>query len=222
MIVPGFAPDLKSFRACTTRWASRPDRLGMQPRLLPPGPWQDMQVAAMVRVWTSTAPALPHRQRPVAAASRRMVRLLKAVCSGRTETRAGRGAPPAKAFIARFSAACAECERPILAGLAFLRINVGIQACARPAAEVFQRDPAERVDPARMLVERGEVAEGLAAGFEKGGAAFHRQFFQGFQAVGGEAGGDDVDAAHALPAELRQGLVGVGLQPFGAAETRLE
>ena len=62
----------------------------------------------------------------------------------------------------------------------------------------------------------------LAAGFEKAGAAFHRQFFQGFQAVGGEARSDHVDASHAVAAERCQRLVGVGLQPFGAAEARLE
>jgi hypothetical protein len=62
----------------------------------------------------------------------------------------------------------------------------------------------------------------LATRLEEIVAAFLGDFFQGFQAVGDEAGADHVDAADALAAPFVQGRRGVGLQPFGLAEARLE
>jgi len=44
---------------------------------------------------------------------------------------------------------------------------------------------AQRADPQRVLVERRDVVEGLAAGVKEVGFGFLRNFFQGFQAVSG-------------------------------------
>ena len=49
-----------------------------------------------------------------------------------------------------------------------------------------------------------------------------RDLLQRFQAIGGEAGRHHREVLHAALRQRLDGLVGVGLQPFGAAEARLE
>jgi len=62
----------------------------------------------------------------------------------------------------------------------------------------------------------------LAAGLEKSGAAFHADLFQRFEAIGGKAGAEDIDARHSLAGEPLQGGLGIGFEPAGAPEARLE
>ena len=52
--------------------------------------------------------------------------------------------------------------------------------------------------------------------------AVERDFFQGFQAVGDEAGADHIDASGFAMAEFFQRGLGVRFEPFGLAEARLE
>ena len=63
---------------------------------------------------------------------------------------------------------------------------------------------------------------GLAAGAQEFGFAFDGDFFQRLQAVGREAGTEYVNAVDAAFAKGGQGRRGVGLQPLGTAEARLE
>ena len=80
----------------------------------------------------------------------------------------------------------------------------------------------QRLDPGIVFVERRDVVIGLAAGRNEIVAAFLSYFFQRLEAVGNEAGADDIDALLSLSAQCLQRWCGVGLQPFGLAEARLE
>src|SRR3546814_10824279 len=51
--------------------------------------------------------------------------------------------------------------------------------------------------------------------------AANRQLLERFEAIGGEAGGDDGDVA-AFAAQPRERRVGCRLHPFGAADARLK
>ena len=60
--------------------------------------------------------------------------------------------------------------------------------------------------------------EFLAAVVEEGFLAFHGDLFQRFEAVGDEAGTDDIDAFGAFLRQHFERRVRVGLQPFHFAE----
>ena len=62
----------------------------------------------------------------------------------------------------------------------------------------------------------------FAAVLAKGLGAADRDLLQRLEAVGGETGRHDGDPLDAVAGDLRQGHVGVGLQPLGAAEARLK
>ena len=64
--------------------------------------------------------------------------------------------------------------------------------------------------------------EGLAAGVQKGLARFLINLFEGLEAIRGEAGAQHVDPLDAALRECDERRLGVGLQPFGAAEAALE
>ena len=81
---------------------------------------------------------------------------------------------------------------------------------------------AQGADPLRVVVQAGDVVKHLATGVQKGFAGLHADFFQGFQAVAGEAGAHHVDAFDTSLTQRDQGGLGVGLQPFGTAQTRLK
>ena len=53
-------------------------------------------------------------------------------------------------------------------------------------------------------------------------AVFHGDFFQGFEAIGHEARAEHVHTSDALACKLLQRGSSCGLQPFGAAKSRLE
>ena len=64
--------------------------------------------------------------------------------------------------------------------------------------------------------------EALAAVLQERRAALHGDLLERFEAVGNEAGTDHVDRAHALVGHRLETGLGIGLQPFGPAEARLE
>ncbi|MCW0417501.1 hypothetical protein NB689_003255 [Xanthomonas sacchari] len=72
----------------------------------------------------------------------------------------------------------------------------------------------------RGVVETGDVAH-LHAAFGAGLDEAHRHFFQGFQAVGGEAGTEYVHLLDPLPGKLPQPRLGIRAQPALGAEARL-
>ena len=60
-------------------------------------------------------------------------------------------------------AARAHGQGKVFAGLARHLVGIAVHIFADPAAQVFQRDPTERIDPLRVFVERWDVMEVLAA-----------------------------------------------------------
>ncbi len=60
----------------------------------------------------------------------------------------------------------------------------------------------QRCDPFVVVVEGADVVEGFAAGTQESLARFHVDFFERFEAVGDEAGADDVDAGDAFLASF--------------------
>ena len=56
----------------------------------------------------------------------------------------------------------------------------------------------------------------------EGFAPLHRNFFQGFQAVGRKTGANDIDACGFGFPQFREYLAGIGFEPLGLAEARLE
>ena len=105
---------------------------------------------------------------------------------------------------------------------ACLQFFVRGRCAVGPLAEVVFEEGGEALDPERGIVETGDVMELLAAGLEKSGAAFHADLFQRFEAIGGKAGAEDIDARHSLAGEPLQGGLGIGFEPAGAPEARLE
>ena len=78
------------------------------------------------------------------------------------------------------------------------------------------------MDPQRRIVEALDVAELLAAVVEECLADLHVDLFQRLDAVGHEAGADHIDAPDSLAGQLLHRRLGVGPDPFVAAEQRLE
>src|SRR5258708_16725448 len=72
------------------------------------------------------------------------------------------------------------------------------------------------------VVEAREGGEALAAVLVKSLGAADRDLFQRLEAVGGKAGRYHRDPLDAVARDLRQGDVGIGLQPLGPAEARLK
>src|SRR5262245_11786409 len=80
----------------------------------------------------------------------------------------------------------------------------------------------EQLDSARAVVEAGNVAELLPAMRPEDFLVLLGDLFERLDAIGGEAGRDDGDALDPRPRQGFDRLIGVGLDPFGAAEPRLE
>ena len=72
------------------------------------------------------------------------------------------------------------------------------------------------------VVEAGDVGELLAAGMLEDLAVLDLDLLQRLQAVGGEGRRDHRHLLDAAPRQRLHGLVEIGLQPFLAAEARLE
>ena len=71
-------------------------------------------------------------------------------------------------------------------------------------------------------IQRRNIAQIRATRSEEGLLVLHGDLFKRFQTIGGKAGTDHIHLLHAVMRPLTQGLIGVGLQPFGTPETRLE
>lgn len=72
------------------------------------------------------------------------------------------------------------------------------------------------------VVEAGDVGQGFAAGGEELFAEADVEFFQGLEAIHGEAGAEEGDVFFAFGGQFQQGVARVGLEPFGGAEAGLE
>ena len=92
-----------------------------------------------------------------------------------------------------------------------------------PTAQVFLCDIGQSGDEGGVVVEAGDEAEGLAAGFVELFAALDGELFQGFQAVAHEAGAEYVELADLLFGGQFGEQVGCcRAYPAGAAEAALE
>src|SRR5262245_49532729 len=91
-----------------------------------------------------------------------------------------------------------------------------------PAFELPLDQVDEQLDSARAVVEAGNVAELLPAVLVEDFLVLLGDLLERLDAIGGKAGRDDGDAFDPRPRQGLHRLIGVGLDPFGAAETRLE
>ena len=88
--------------------------------------------------------------------------------------------------------------------------------------EITAHDFLERVEPARMLVEAGNLGKRLAAGLEESFAAAHGNFFERFEAIGDKGRTHDEKLFDASLGKAFKFAVGIGRQPRVAAEPGLE
>src|SRR5229473_2332802 len=91
-----------------------------------------------------------------------------------------------------------------------------------PALKFAQHQLPDDVHAGIAVVQAGDSGKLLAAIVLEDLGVFLRDLFERFQAIGGETGHHDGDAAHAVLCQLFDGLVGVGLKPFVEAKARLE
>ena len=92
----------------------------------------------------------------------------------------------------------------------------------RPALQVTFGKVGECVDPFRSIVKCRNVVIFPTTGCKEVGFSFKGDFLERFQAVGRESGAQDVYAGELLFPKLDQRGRGVGLQPLGTSEARLE
>src|SRR5438876_3042488 len=91
-----------------------------------------------------------------------------------------------------------------------------------PDQALAERDPLERRDPLRRLVQAGNEVKLAAAGREEGLARGDADFLQRLKAVGNESGADDVYPFRSGLGHGDQRRLRIRLQPLGEAEARLE
>src|SRR5687767_2043875 len=91
-----------------------------------------------------------------------------------------------------------------------------------PAEQVGRRDLGERMYPVGALVETRNGVKFASSRVEEDRLSFDSDLLEGLQAIGDEAGTDHVHAAHSLLAQFDERLGGIGLEPLGAPEPRLE
>src|SRR5262245_7387355 len=80
----------------------------------------------------------------------------------------------------------------------------------------------EQLDSSRAVVEAGNVAELLTAMRAEDFLVLLGDLLERLDAIGGKAGRDDGDAFDPRPRQALHRLIGVRLDPFGAATPRLE
>ena len=105
------------------------------------------------------------------------------------------------------------------------RLHADLEEAADHAAAPAMRSatsPREAIRLRRVVVERGNVMEPLAAGREESRAAADRDLLERLQAIHGESRADHRERAHARARERAQPRFGVGLEPARAADPRLE
>src|SRR5262245_57548408 len=91
-----------------------------------------------------------------------------------------------------------------------------------PAFEFPLDQVNEQPDSALAVVEAGNVTELLPAMHAEDFLVLLGDLFERLDAIGGEAGRDNGDAFDTRPRQGFHRLIGVGLDPFGTAEARLE
>ena len=69
-----------------------------------------------------------------------------------------------------------------------------------------------------IVIQTGDVAVLLTAGFQEDLAVFVIQFFQGLQAIGAEGRAENGNILDALSRQCSQRGIGIGLEPFRLAE----
>lgn len=79
-----------------------------------------------------------------------------------------------------------------------------------PARQITLYKICQRLNVRVTVVERRYIAESAAACADKDLAILLIDLLEGLEAIGGEAGADNLDVRHTLPAEPLQGLVGIG------------
>src|SRR3954451_3801754 len=87
-----------------------------------------------------------------------------------------------------------------------------------PPLQVTQRQIDQRGDPLMLVVQAGDVVEGVSSSTEEGGAGLQCDLLECLEAVRCEPRTHHVDVIDSLSGECRQGRFGVRLQPFGATE----
>src|SRR5580692_7146692 len=123
----------------------------------------------------------------------------------------------------RTATMCQALQRaPDWSAIRDVRFDASKSQRSDPPLKFAQNQLADHVHAGVAVVQAGDRREPLAAMMPENLGVLLRDFFQRFQAIGGEAGHHDRDAAHAIAGELRDGLVGVGPQPLVEAETRLK
>ena len=80
----------------------------------------------------------------------------------------------------------------------------------------------DHLDAPIAIVKAGNVAELLTAEFVEDLLVLLGDLLERLDAIGGESRGDDGDGLHAVARQRLDSLVGVGLDPLGAAEARLK
>src|SRR5690606_19812425 len=93
---------------------------------------------------------------------------------------------------------------------------------SEPAAELAPHQMLQQFHARRAVVEAGKRRELLTAMLAEEFRVLDGDLLERLDAVGREAGRDHGEAPHALVAERPHRLIGIGLEPFGAAETGLE
>src|SRR5262247_898679 len=91
-------------------------------------------------------------------------------------------------------------------------------ASSNPTAQFAPHDRFEHGHAWLPIVEAGNIGKALPAVCQEDGAVLHVEFFQRFEAIGGKAGRDHYDAAHAALGEPLDGFDGGGLEPLIATE----
>ncbi len=98
----------------------------------------------------------------------------------------------------------------------------GERARSHPAGKLARNEVADHGHAGLRIVETGNGREIPPAMAAEDVGILDRDLFQRLQAVGGEARRDDGEVLHTTARQRLDRLVGIGLQPFGASEARLE
>jgi len=114
--------------------------------------------------------------------------------------------------------------RPAGQGQLFLGLQcLRIWGClCRPTLQMSHAQSGHGTDPVSACVQAGYVIEPFATSLNESHLGFLLDFFQGFQAVAGEARAYHIHFPDTRLGHGDQGGLGSGFQPFGFAKTRLE
>src|SRR6185312_6117378 len=103
-----------------------------------------------------------------------------------------------------------------------VRISLSARRTLHPALKLAFNQMHEQAYSLLAVVETGNIAECLPPMLEEDLLILLRDLLKRLHAIGNEARGYDGDRLDALPRQGLNRLVGIGLDPFRAAEPRLE